>query len=202
MAGGNTRRNLSKGIVDPKYLSEKLVRIEEQTARAAVIIDHMRMFGREATERPESVDPRNVVMNALDLMGEQLRLAGIEVVTVLPDDCPCVLGHAIQMEQVILNLLTNARDAIDESEGGAKITLQVSEGDQVVQITAQDTGKGIPDNVLHRIFEPFYTTKEMGKGTGLGLSVSYGIVRDMKGTIVAENIDYGARFTITLPVVS
>jgi signal transduction histidine kinase len=143
-----------------------------------------------------------VVMNALDLMGEQLRLAGIEVVTVLPEECSYVLGHAIQMEQVILNLLTNARDAIDDSEGGAKITLRVSEGDQVVQITAQDTGKGIPDDVLHRIFEPFYTTKEMGKGTGLGLSVSYGIVRDMKGTIVAENIDDGARFTITLPIVS
>jgi PAS domain S-box-containing protein len=202
MAAGNTRRNLSKGNLDPKYLSEKLVRIEEQTARAAGIIDHMGMFGREATERSESIDPRNVVMNALDLMGEQLRLAGIEVVTVLPDECSCVFGHAIQMEQVILNLLTNARDAIEESEGIAKITVRVSESDKAVQITVQDTGKGIPADVLHRIFEPFYTTKEMGRGTGLGLSVSYGIVRDMQGTIVAENIDDGARFTITVPIVS
>ncbi|MFT6117248.1 MAG: C4-dicarboxylate-specific signal transduction histidine kinase [Candidatus Azotimanducaceae bacterium] len=162
----------------------------------------MRMFGREATERAESIDPRNVVRNALDLMSEQLRLAGIEVVTILPEDCACVLGHAIQMEQVILNLLTNARDAIDESNGATKITLRVFEGDNVVYITAQDTGGGIPDDVLQRIFEPFYTTKEMGKGTGLGLSVSYGIVRDMKGTIVAENIDNGALFTVMLPMIS
>jgi PAS domain S-box-containing protein len=203
MAAGNSRRRLSEGIADPEYLNGKLQRIEEQTARAAVIIEHMRMFGREATEPPEPIDPRKVVMSALDLVGEQLRLAGIEVVTVLQEDCACVLGHIIQMEQVILNLLTNALDAInalEQSEGGAKITLRVFEGDNVVYITAQDTGGGISDDVLHRIFEPFYTTKQMGKGTGLGLSVSYGIVRDMKGTIAAENIGDGARFTITLPM--
>jgi PAS domain S-box-containing protein len=202
MAAGNIRRKLSKGIIDPQHLNDKLLRIEEQTARAAAIIVHMRMFGREATELAESIDPRAVVVNALDLVGEQLRLAGIEVVTVLAEDCGYVVGHAIQMEQVILSLLTNARDAIEESEDRAKITLQVFEGDKVVCITIQDTGGGIASDVLGRIFEPFYTTKEIGQGAGLGLSVSYGIVRDMKGTIIAENIDDGARFTITLPMLS
>jgi PAS domain S-box-containing protein len=205
MAAGNSRRKMSEGTADSDYLSDKLLRIEEQTARAAAIIDHMRMFGREATEPAESIDLRKVVLNALDLMGEQLRLARVEVVTLLVENCACVLGHTIQMEQVILNLLANALDAIyavDESEGGAKITLQVFEGDKVVCITVQDTGGGIASDVLGRIFEPFYTTKEIGQGTGLGLSVSYGIVRDMKGTIIAENIDDGARFTITLPMLS
>jgi PAS domain S-box-containing protein len=202
MAAGNGRRKMSEGIVDAEYLNDKLLRIEEQTARAATIIDHMRMFGREATELPESIDPRVVVVNALDLVSEQFRLAGVEVVTVLAEDCGYVMGHAIQMEQVILNLLTNARDAIDDSDDRAKITLRVFEGDKVVYITVQDTGGGIASDVLHRIFEPFYTTKQMGKGTGLGLSVSYGIVHDMKGTIIAENIDDGARFTITLPMFS
>jgi PAS domain S-box-containing protein len=202
MAAGNSRRKLSEGIVDAEYLSAKLLRIEEQTERAATIIDHMRMFGREATELPESIDPRAVVINALDLVSEQLRLAGIEVVTLLPEDCAYVLGHAIQMEQVILNLLTNALDVIDESEDQAKITLRVFEGDKVVHITVQDTGGGITSDALDRIFEPFYTTKEMGKGTGLGLSVSYGIVRDVEGTIIAENVDDGARFTIILPIFS
>jgi C4-dicarboxylate-specific signal transduction histidine kinase len=183
-------------------LSEKLLRIEEQTTRAAHIIDHMRMFGREAKEPAESIDPRNAVKRALDLMGEQLRLAGIEIVTVLPEDCACVLGHLIQLEQVILNLLTNALHAITESEGMAKITLQVFEEGNVIHITTQDTGGGIPGDVMHRIFEPFFTTKNMGKGTGLGLSVSYGIIQGMKGTIAAENIDDGARFTITLPIIS
>jgi signal transduction histidine kinase len=200
MAAGNTRRKISKGTADPEYLNDKLERIEEQTARAAAIIDHMRMFGREAKEDPESIDLRDMVTNALDLMGEQLRLAGIEIVTELAQDCPSVLGHAIQMEQVLLNLLSNAKDAMAERNGEAKITLRMFADDQGVHLTSEDTGGGIPEEVLPRIFDPFYTTKEMGKGTGLGLSVSYGIIRDMNGTIVAENLDNGARFTITVPI--
>jgi C4-dicarboxylate-specific signal transduction histidine kinase len=86
-----------------------------------------------------------------------------------------------------------------DSEGEKKITLRVFEDDKGVHISAEDAGGGIPADVLPRIFEPFYTTKEIGKGTGLGLSVSYGIIKDMNGTIVADNINGGARFTITLP---
>ncbi|MFT5116029.1 MAG: PAS domain S-box-containing protein [Parasphingorhabdus sp.] len=199
MAVGNSCRKISKGTANLEYLNDKLERIEEQTARAAAIINHMRMFGRNAKEHLESIDPRNVVTNALDLMGEQLRLADIEIVTELAENCPSILGHIIQLEQVILNLLTNARDAMAESEGEAKITLRIFEEDEGVHITCEDTGGGIPEDALPRIFEPFYTTKEMGKGTGLGLSVSYGIIRDMNGTIGAENIDGGARFTVTFP---
>ncbi|MFT6436195.1 MAG: PAS domain S-box-containing protein [Candidatus Azotimanducaceae bacterium] len=199
MAAGNSRRKVSEGTADLEYLNDKLVRIEGQTARAAAIIDHMRMFGREATEDSILIDPRKVLADALDLMGEQLRLDGIEIVTELAGDCPSIFGHAIQMEQVILNLLSNARDAMSGRDE-KKITLRVFEGDQVVHITSEDTGEGIPIDVLPHIFEPFYTTKEMGKGTGLGLSVSYGIIHDMNGTIVAKNIDDGAQFTITLPI--
>ncbi len=202
MAAGNVRRKISNGTVDPEYLSSKLERIEGQTARAATIIDHMRMFGREAKENPEPVDPRKVVMNALELMGEQLKLAGIEVLTEFAEDCPSIMGHTIQLEQVLLSFLTNARDAIVERDGQAKITLRVFSDDEGVHIISEDTGGGIPEDVLPRIFEPFYTTKEMGKGTGLGLSVGYGIIRDMNGSIDAENIDEGARFTIILPGVS
>jgi C4-dicarboxylate-specific signal transduction histidine kinase len=200
MAAGNSRRKISKGTADPEYLNDKLIRIEEQTARAAAIIDHMRMFGRKAEEHPKLIDPRNVVTNALELIGEQLRLDGVEIVTEFPEGCSSVLGHAIQMEQVILNLLTNARDAMAERNAEAKITLRVFEDDEGVHVTSEDTGGGIPDETLHRIFEPFYTTKEMGKGTGLGLSVCYGIIHDMNGTIVAENINDGARFTVTFPI--
>jgi PAS domain S-box-containing protein len=199
MAAANSRRNISQGTIDVQYLSNKLTRIEDQASRAASIIDHMRMFGREAKEAPEPVDPRNVVKSSLDLMGSQLRLAGIEVVTNLPTNCSCVLGHIIQMEQVILNLLTNAKDAMLEQDGKSTITLNVFEDDAGVHLTIEDTGGGIPDAILQRIFEPFFTTKGIGQGTGLGLSVSYGIVHDMHGTIVAENIAEGTRFTVTLP---
>jgi PAS domain S-box-containing protein len=95
MAAANSRRKISNGTADPEYLNDKLERIEEQTARAAAIIDHMRMFGRAANEHPEPIDPRNVVTKALDLMGEQLRLAGIKIVTELAEDCPSILGHTI-----------------------------------------------------------------------------------------------------------
>jgi PAS domain S-box-containing protein len=202
MAAGNSRRKISKGTADLEYLNAKLERIEEQTVRAAAIIDHMRMFGREAKEELKAINARAVVTNTLDLVGEQFRLAGIDIVTEFSEDCPSVLGHSIQMEQVILNLLANARDAMAESDGDKKITLRVFADDKCVHITADDAGGGIPESVLPRIFDPFYTTKEMGKGTGLGLSVSYGIINDMNGTLVAENIDGGARFTITLPSVS
>ena len=199
MAAGNIRRKIEKGNADPKYLDQKLERIQGQTERAAAIIDHMRMFGRKAEGADEKLDPRTVITNALDLMGEQLRLLEIEVVTEFPDKCPSIKGHMIQMEQVVLNLLTNSRDAIEDHDGEKKITLQVVEENGGIQIITRDTGGGIPEEVLPRIFEPFYTTKEMGKGTGLGLSVSYGIIRDMGGTIEAENADGGAKFTITLP---
>lgn len=199
MAAGNSRRKMARGTAGRKYLIDKLERIEAQTARAAAIIDHMRMFGREAMEAPELIDPREVVLNALGLMGQQLKLSGINVVTEFAEDCPFILGHTIQMEQVVLNLLANAKDALSERVEGLKITLQVFPQDECVYIVSKDTGGGIPPAALQRIFEPFYTTKEMGKGTGLGLSVSYGIISDMKGTITAENIDDGARLTIALP---
>jgi PAS domain S-box-containing protein len=200
MASSNSRRRIDKGNPDPEYLIDKLNRIEEQTARAAAIIDHMRMFGREAKEPAVQVDPCKIVMKTLDLIGEQLRLSGIEVVAVLDKKCSPILGHPIQMEQVILNLLTNARDAITQGNGKSTITIRVFEDDKGINIIAEDTGGGIAEDALSRIFDPFFTTKPIGQGTGLGLSVSYGIVTEANGTIVAENIDGGARFTINIPV--
>jgi PAS domain S-box-containing protein len=204
LAAGNVLRKLDKGEEEPGYLRHKLKRIANQTRRAAAIIDHMRMFGREAGKTPILLDPREAILGALDLVGEQLRLAEIETVLDFPESCRPVLGHRVQMEQVILNLLTNARDAIRENPADAErtITLAVDDtGADAVRISVTDTGGGIPENALNRIFEPFYTTKELNKGTGLGLSVSYGIVRDMGGAIAAENAGGGARLTITLPVV-
>ncbi|MBA6339360.1 PAS domain S-box protein, partial [Colwellia sp. BRX8-7] len=201
MAAGNSRRRIKsqKSNKDTEYILEKLVRIEGQTSRAAAIIDHMRMFGRKAEEKSEMVDPREVVSNALGLLGAQLKLAGIQVVTNFPEKCSKVMGHTIQMEQVILNLLANARDAMKDNISGSRITLSITEKDEIITISSQDTGGGIPEHILSRIFEPFFTTKEMGKGTGLGLSVSYGIILEMGGAIIAENITDGAKFSITLP---
>jgi signal transduction histidine kinase len=146
------------------------------------------------------------------MIGEQLKLRDIKVIKDLSNDLPKVLGNASQLEQVFLNMLTNARDAIEskfESKGdGAQlqkkivITTHVSEGDKKkVEILFTDNGCGIPQEALNIIFDPFYTTKEVGKGTGLGLSISHGIIQEQKGEIdVADFGPEGTTFRIKLPV--
>lgn len=110
------------------------------------------------------------------------------------------MGYQVQIEQVLLNLLANSRDALrDVSEDGKFIIVSVADNDAGIKISVEDGGHGIVPNDLPRIFEPFYTTKEVGEGTGLGLSISYGIISDMGGMIEASNTDSGACFTITLP---
>ena len=149
-----------------------------------------------------------MVDNATGLVRQQLRLRRIEVETSHPERCRKVSGHAVQLEQVLLNLITNARDAIEASRRspGAprKISLIVEDqrpGDRITLIV-RDTGGGIPEATISRIFEPFFTTKEVGKGTGLGLSISYGIISDMGGTIEAATTNDGAALTITLPAIA
>ncbi|MBT6275061.1 MAG: PAS domain S-box protein [Chromatiales bacterium] len=202
MASGNSLRRLSKGEASKEYLQEKLERISGQTERAASIIDHMRMFGRIADESPTAIEPIAAVTGALELMGEQLRLAQIEVQTTIDSDRALVMGHQLQLEQVMINLLTNARHSIGEANKSLKrISIGVNDVGGQVLITVKDTGDGIPEHTLPRIFEPFFTTKNIGEGTGLGLSVSYGIVRDMGGDIVATTSAEGATFTIRIPII-
>ena len=208
----NTIRFASSNLVDavelgkltPEILESKLGRIEDQVQRASSIIDHMRIFGRAtADESPEPMYPDAAVSGALDLMGEQLRLANINVIRDFSDDKVQILGHSILLEQVVLNLLANARDQLrqDDSIENKEIRLAVGKHKGgMVQIEVSDTGGGVPEAVIGRIFEPFYTTKKIGEGTGLGLSLSYGIVRDMGGTLSVRNGEHGAAFIISLPL--
>ena len=208
----NTIRFASSNLVDavelgkltPEILESKLGRIEDQVQRASSIIDHMRIFGRAtADESPEPMYPGAAVAGALDLMGEQLRLANINVIRDFSDDNVQILGHSILLEQVVLNLLANARDQLrqDDSIENKEIRLAVRKHEGgMVQIEVSDTGGGVPEALIGRIFEPFYTTKKIGEGTGLGLSLSYGIVRDMGGTLSVRNGEHGAAFIISLPL--
>ncbi|MDH5747692.1 MAG: PAS domain S-box protein [Rhodospirillales bacterium] len=200
MVSNNILRKLDKGKVDAEYLTGKLDKLTSQVTRASAIIDHMRIFGRKPGLTPILLDPKDMVDNVLGLIGEQLRLSEIEVVTEKSHTCRPILGHQVQLEQVLLNLLGNARDSINHREDGEKrISIAINDTDDTVTIAIQDTGEGIDGAILPRIFEPFFTTKEVGKGTGLGLSISYGIINEMGGTITARNTDGGACFTITLP---
>jgi len=203
MAAGNCQRRIDKGTLDNDYLSGKLQRIESQTERAASIIDHMRMFGRKTPEDHEAINACDIIDATLELIGEQLRLAEIEIVKNYNTPAVTIRAHRIQFEQVILNLLTNSKDAMFATKSGKRILIRTEVDDESnFVIMIEDNGPGIPSKVIDRIFEPFFTTKAMGKGTGLGLSVSYGIIREMDGTIFVENTENGALFTIKIPLVN
>jgi len=139
-----------------------------------------------------------VIRSSLSLVQEQLRLRQIEVKLLLEEEV-FVMGNAIQLEQVFINLLTNARDAMAHSTRKI-ITIECTSQAKGVDIRFCDTGTGIPVGLEQRIFDPFFTTKEVGAGTGLGLSITYGIIKEHQGTIVVENCpDGGALFLIQLP---
>ena len=172
----------------------------QQVSKATQIISHLRTFGRAAPASREAISLRQVIERALSLMQEQLRLREIEVTVDLGPVEPVVLGNAIQLEQVFINLLTNARDAV---AGSRRKTIWISGSARsgVVEVAFADTGPGIPAGLERRIFDPFFTTKDVGKGTGLGLSITYGIIKEHGGTIsVVSAPGEGATFLIHLPL--
>ncbi len=185
-----------------------LALVEANTKRMMTIINHLRTFSRDAKEDFTALDVNKAVEACRLMMGEQLRLRDIQLQLDLAENLPMIRGNEIQMEQVFLNLLTNARDAVEDQEEGShkvrmiNISTAVSgDGGDKIEILVKDTGKGIPEENLDRIFEPFFTTKEIGKGTGLGLSISYGIIKDHNGEIkVAETGSEGTIFQIHLPL--
>lgn len=186
-------------------LSEEIVKHVE---RATNIINHLREFGRKADIRTERVDVNGVLKKAFEFFGQQLKLREIRVDWDLEDGIPYILAEQGMLEQVFINLLINARDAIEEKwqsgnveeDEEKKITLRTrSEGNDVL-VEVRDSGTGISDPVADKIFEPFFTTKKVGEGTGLGLSITYGIIQDFKGTIQASSNDgRGACFMIRFP---
>ncbi len=172
----------------------------EQVRKATAIISHLRTFGRAAPVTLEPVDVDEVIERSLLLMQEQLRLRAIDVELDLCADELVVLGNAIQLEQVFINLLTNARDALAESHGKT-IRIGTSREGDWTKIRFGDTGPGIPRELEQRIFDPFFTTKEVGTGTGLGLSITYSIVKEHGGEISVEpRRGRGASFLIELPL--
>ena len=196
---GNVLDHVRLGRFEPADVIEELENAMEQVRKATAIISHLRTFGRAAPVSVEAVDVDEVIERSLLLMQEQLRLRGIEIELDLAPEELIVLGNAIQLEQVFINLLTNARDALSESRGKT-IKIATSREADWISIRFSDTGPGIPRELEKRIFDPFFTTKEVGTGTGLGLSITYSIVKEHGGNISVEPKRRGARFLIELPV--
>ena len=196
---GNAVDLVDLGVADRERIVRELKNAMQQVRKATEIISHLRTFGRVASVSREPVSIDQVIERALSLMREQLRGRDIEIDLDLSPAAPVVVGNAIQLEQVFINLLTNARDAMaDSPRKMVRISTRVVH--DVVDLVFSDTGSGIPEGLEQRIFDPFFTTKEVGQGTGLGLSITYGIIKDHGGAIaVANRPQGGAVFQIRLP---
>ena len=179
--------------------------IDAHVDRASQIIDHMRAFGRQADHRLERVSVNDVINNSVNMFISQLTLRGITVQRELEDELPEIMAVTNRLEQVFINLLLNARDAIDEAleedaYASKVITVRTYSTLRTVVAEVEDTGTGVPQRLIDKIFEPFFTTKKVDKGTGLGLSISYGLIKDFGGTIRVHNNEHGgARFSLTFP---
>jgi PAS domain S-box-containing protein len=181
-------------------LADQLRAAEEQVNRAATIINHLRMFGRSGKQEFVPVEINAVIKASLKFLSERLRVAQIEITLILDISNPLVNGCQIRLEQVLVNLLTNAIDAVKGSPN-KRLTVSSQVTDRGVVVCIHDTGTGICPEHLTRIFDPFFTTKEVGDGTGLGLSIAFGIIKDHHGDITVDSrLGYGTTFTILLPV--
>ena len=195
---------LALGRNDPDNVQKRLARIVEQTERASNIIEHLRQFARgpESAAQSQPVALDVVVDGALTLVGEPLRLDGIKVELDLGEPPPVALAQTIPLEQVMVNLLLNARDALvahRPAHRRIRIIAHAASRPGFVQLWVSDNGGGIANAILPQIFQPFVTTKLADKGTGLGLSICHGIITRLGGDITVRNDADGAVCTITLP---
>ena len=198
---GNAIDQLDREELDRTVAVRDLREAMEQVKRATEIISHLRTFGRAAPAQFDRVDVNDVLERALSFVQEQLRLRQIALAVDLDPGGAFVAGNGIQLEQVVINLLTNARDAVSQREQDRRIRLTTCRVEESVRIVVADNGPGVPPELEERIFDPFFTTKDVGRGTGLGLSISYGIVTEHGGRIaLGRRSAGGAEFTIELPL--
>jgi len=198
-------RSIKKNRLDKNNLSDDMKLFSRNTKRMMRIINHLRTFSRQSEDKLfESINILQVIEDALSMISEQFRLKNINIIKVFPKNVPDVKGNANQLEQVFINLFTNARDAIlekNDSKGEIGIKVAHEKSQPAINVHIKDTGCGISSKAIQRIFDPFFTTKDVGKGTGLGLSISYGIIKEHYGDIVVSETGHnGTIFVVSLPI--
>jgi signal transduction histidine kinase len=184
--------------------------------RASGVIKHVRDFARQSEPVRSRVNINDPINDVFKVLGHQLKVHNVEIELDLDPDVPDILAEHNRLEQVFINLVSNAIDAMDEkdnrpeiSDKEKRLTIKSFAENNHACIKVIDTGIGMSEEVKHKIFEPevkhkifepFYTTKKVGKGTGLGVSISYGIVKDYRGSIEIESeFGKGTTFTLTFP---
>lgn len=190
---------LSFDDMDPKEMRGLLTEIVGQADRASHVVKNLLEFSR--TEKPtmDRQEVKNILDRTVRFIKNQLLIKGVQLTVDIADKLPPIMGKQQQLVNALVNIIINAMQAMPE--GGSIGVRAAREGNDRVRIDISDTGVGIPTSDMEHIFDPFYTTKEVGKGTGLGLSLVYGIVHSHGGTIkVASRMNEGTTFSIFLPI--
>ncbi len=186
-------------------LGERLQRIQQDAHRAANIVRHLLDFARQRTPARQEIQLNELVDDTLELVAYNLRTRNIEVLTRLQPDLPLIMADPHQLQQVLVNLINNAQQAMQNQEEPAMLTITTrlvgQEPNASVEIGVGDNGTGMPQALQARIFDPFFTTKEVGEGTGLGLAVVHGIVTEHGGDVTVQSeLGEGSLFLVRLPL--
>ena len=202
---------LIKRIVDEDNITAKeteqfkhyLNLMENETRRTGRIVSNLLAFSRQSKMEPKRVGINPLIEKILFLNSNLLKIGGVKVETQLEQDLPDLLGSEDQLQQVFMNLVSNAAEAMETGGGRLSIETRHLAREDKLQIDFIDTGHGIPEEDIPKLFEPFFTTKTKGKGVGLGLSVAYGIVQEHGGSIYAKSKPgQGTTFQVRLPLES
>jgi len=190
---------MSANLEQNKAKFDELINgIFDSVNRCRNITHRLLGFSRRLDGSMESIDLNGAVREVLEFIEKEILFRNIRLDLHLREDMPKIVSDKGQLQQVFLNIINNAVDAIAK-EGVIEVRTDIKNGDTVT-VLIKDTGPGIPQEILRHIFEPFYTTKEKGKGTGLGLSISYGIIQKLGGTIlVRSEVNKGTAFTVEIP---
>lgn len=183
-------------------MCEDLERINREAQRSARIVQNLLAFARQQSSEKRSIELGQVLDKAIDLLAYQLQVDNISLVREISPEPMIVLGDRYQLQQVFLNLVTNAYQAMHKAYGRGTLTIRTERaGGQRARIYFADDGPGVPPEIASRVFDPFFTTKDVGEGTGLGLSICLGIVQEHEGRIWLDTeVERGATFVVELPL--
>jgi two-component system NtrC family sensor kinase len=175
-------------------------KIEQHVDRAKKVTHRLLGFARRMEPIQEEVDVNKLLNDTIEFLRNEAHYRSIDIQTDFHRDLPSTISDSSQLQQVFLNILNNAIDAIGK-DGMISVRTSYGSREKEISISISDNGQGIANEVLDRIFDPFFTTKEVGSGTGLGLSISYTIMEKLGGRImVASEVGKGSTFTIYIPV--
>ena len=200
-------RGFAQLLASRKDLDESLTNdletIYKEAQRATRITSNLLSFARSHNPEKRMISMNDVIAQSVELQEYRMRVSNIEISTELDKDLPYTMADFYQMQQVFVNLITNAEQAMSDTNGRGKLYIKTEQSGDLIRITVIDDGPGIHEDHIQNIFDPFFTTKDADKGTGLGLSICYSLIREHGGTLSASNnTGEGATFVIELPIIT